>query len=269
MSEKRPYVLLKEEFKKRQAQNPRYSLRAFAQTIGIASGRLSEILSNKRSLTLPMGRKIAERLHFTQEERDYFLSCIESHFEDIERAKQALKEENKPLTFQSIPDKKFSLMSDWYHLAILSAFELNDFQSSIQWLSNRLGIPRDDLEEAIVELEGLDLLDRSNECSWELKIENLKTTDDTESKVIREYHKKSLTRIIERLESSEVEDRDLSAMTMAIDKSKLPIAKKMIREFRRDLCKVLESGSKEEVYSLNIQLTPMSFDSNKSGEEHE
>jgi len=43
---------------------------------------------------------------------------------------------------------------------------------------------------------------------------------------------------------------------MAIDSSKLPAAKEMIRTFRRKLCEFLESGKKDEIYNLNIQLVP-------------
>jgi len=45
-------------------------------------------------------------------------------------------------------------------------------------------------------------------------------------------------------------------MTMAIDPKNLPEAKKLIREFRKNLSVLLEEGTKTEVYDLNIQLLP-------------
>jgi hypothetical protein len=42
--------VLQEEFEKRRAKNSRYSLRAFAQNIGVQSATLSAVLKRKRAL---------------------------------------------------------------------------------------------------------------------------------------------------------------------------------------------------------------------------
>ena len=52
-------------------------------------------------------------------------------------------------------------------------------------------------------------------------------------------------------------DLRLAATTMAIDISKLPLAKKMIREFQDKLCAYLETGVKKDVYKLCIQIFPL------------
>jgi hypothetical protein len=45
---------------------------------------------------------------------------------------------------------------------------------------------------------------------------------------------------------------------MAIDKRKLPNAKKMIRKFRRELCAYLEIRRvRDEVFNLDVQLVPV------------
>ena len=52
---------------------------------------------------------------------------------------------------------------------------------------------------------------------------------------------------------------------MAIDPTKLPEARRRIRQFRDELCDYLESGDQTEVYRWNMQLVPLKG----KGESHE
>lgn len=63
-----PIQLLEAEFTRRKSLNPRYSLRAFAQTLGVPSGRLSEFLSGKRRPTAKISAQIADRLGLSPEQ---------------------------------------------------------------------------------------------------------------------------------------------------------------------------------------------------------
>jgi hypothetical protein len=51
------------------------------------------------------------------------------------------------------------------------------------------------------------------------------------------------------LETQSVEDRDITSVTMAIDKSKVVEAKALIKAFRRRLSAFLEEGAASEVYA--------------------
>ena len=46
-------------------------------------------------------------------------------------------------------------------------------------------------------------------------------------------------------------------MNLAIDLSKLPEAKTIIREFRRKMATLLRDGKKTDVYQLGIQFYPL------------
>ena len=59
---------LKEEWQRRRERNPRYSLRAYAQHLGLPSSRLSEYFSGKRRLTLSMSRRLTAKLGLGPEE---------------------------------------------------------------------------------------------------------------------------------------------------------------------------------------------------------
>lgn len=72
-------------FNDRKDKNPRYSLRAFARSLGVSSGQLSEILSGKRPLSHKLARRIAIALALTEEESQklIFLVSQQSQFLDM------------------------------------------------------------------------------------------------------------------------------------------------------------------------------------------
>lgn len=70
--------ILQVEYQSRKARNQYYSLRAFAQSIGIGSGALSEILNGKRNLGLNKAKNIAEHLNFDAGEKQAFLDSVKS-----------------------------------------------------------------------------------------------------------------------------------------------------------------------------------------------
>lgn len=55
-------MLLRAELERRQARNPRYSLRALARDLGLNHGTLSRLLHRRRRLTAAAARAIAKRL---------------------------------------------------------------------------------------------------------------------------------------------------------------------------------------------------------------
>lgn len=72
-------------FNERKEKNPRYSLRAFARSLGVSSGQLSEILSGKRPLSHKLARRISIALALTEVEGQRLLQLVsqQSQFVDM------------------------------------------------------------------------------------------------------------------------------------------------------------------------------------------
>lgn len=85
---------------------------------------------------------------------------------------------------------------------------------------------------------------------------NLATPTET-SPALRKAHRENLKKAEEVLETINVDKRDASFITMAIDPALIPKAKEEIRRFRRSLARLLESGNKSQVYTLAIHLFPI------------
>lgn len=249
--------LLRKEFLRRKSKNPSYSLRAFSQSIGLPSGRTSEILNGKRRITESNASKILNRLNLNLQERVKWQNTI-----------KGVKNETLHLE-----EAQFCLIADPIHYSILCLMETSGFEKyqsglqkkavairlslQIDWMARRLHRPKIEIEMALENLKTL-LFVKIEMNFFILTLESaLETTTDIPSAALRESHRKSLLASVNKLESVPVELRDMTSMVMAIDVNNLAKAKKLIREFRKKLSELLEDGDKTEVYELNVQLVPV------------
>ncbi|MDB5037261.1 MAG: hypothetical protein JWQ35_789 [Bacteriovoracaceae bacterium] len=241
-------AILTSAFLERKARNPRYSLRAMALSLKIPPGRLSEYFSQKRRVTPKVAIQIAERLQLDPVKRNRLLKSAQFHSEsEIDSI-----DEN----YLTLSLDQFNSISDPIHFAILSLSETENSKSDPLWIAKRLKISVSEVRGALERLERLELIYVKNGKLFPLD-KQLATTTDISSPAIRLSHQKTLERAASALEDISVEWRDFSCMVVAADLKKIPEAKKMIRHFRRRLAKFLKSEKPTEVYSLSIQLLPM------------
>jgi uncharacterized protein (TIGR02147 family) len=249
-----------------QRLNPRFSMRAWADQLGLNHvAMLSMVLERKRRLLPTLSTRISQQYlakgKFDETQARYFDMLVLFH--------NARTEEEK-LFYQKIlaslrPDRQFStlsldhfrVVSDWYHLAIVEMTELKDFKTDPRWISLRLGgsVNEGQVQEAIDRLVRVGLLERQADGSLKKSKSHYATSSDIPSRAIRSFHRQMIEKALEALESQSVEERDVTAHIVATSRAKIPEAKRMIRDFRRRLAEYLESpGDADTVYQLNVQL---------------
>jgi uncharacterized protein (TIGR02147 family) len=239
---------LKCTFADRCRKNPSYSLRAFSRSLGMDSSTVSALMNGKRTVTLRTARKIVEGLNITNPAEAQALIV-----ETLTASQAALE----PAYTEFAMDVAEAI-SSWEHFAILALLELNDFKAQERAISERLNLPLGVTWECLARLEKIGLIQKT-ESGWVLTGKNMATPSQVPSGALREGLKQNILKALHSLENHPVETREVSGITMAVSKRKLPEAKKMIQEFRRKLSTFLEDeGRKDSVYRLNIQLFPLS-----------
>src|ERR1051326_4485210 len=99
---------LMQELARRCQANPRYSLRAFARTLGVTPAAISLVLSGKRRIGHKLGGKVVEKLGLTPEQAQEFLrGCAPSP-----RLPSLQAEEYSTLSMD-----RLAMVADWYHFA--------------------------------------------------------------------------------------------------------------------------------------------------------
>jgi uncharacterized protein (TIGR02147 family) len=252
-------VYLQNELIERTRRNPKYSLRAFAKFLGAQPGFVSKILLGQRSVTLTTIKRFGLRLGLNPREIDSF----ETALIDLKAQKKngvASLSEGLAENYKNLAMDHFQIISDWYHFAILQLTAIEHFQPNSKWISKALGITTSEVNAAIERLQRLELLEITDSGEW-IVHEGLQTTTlnhEFSTAAFRKLQKQILEMAILSLENEPIERRNQTAMTMAIDSSRLPKAIEMITQFRRSLSRFLESGEKKDhVYHLSVSLYPV------------
>ncbi len=241
------------EYLKRRQINSSFSIRAFARFLDLEPATVSQLLSGKRKPSVKFTHKLFLRLEVTPSERDEILASVVRRGD----AEMPLK------SYHTIALDSFKLLADWYHYGILELTSVMDFRYDIPWIANQLDISVTEARQAIDRLLRLDLVRVEKETL--VKTNNLVTNDDNGlmSTALKTLQRHVLQKALEAIDVVPQDEKDITSMTMAIDESKLPEAKKKIKNFRRQLCQFLEDGNQTRIYNLGIQIYPISKDTKR------
>ena len=251
--------VLREELKRRVRQNPRYSLRSFAKQLQFSPSYLSMLLSGKRDITLEAAKKIALGLKLEKTKRAELLLEVTNHLRD-RKSSPRKKPAHGPTSFQmkALAADLFELISDWHHYAILELTELPDFSPDPNWIASQLRIPLSNVILSVERLQRIGALEKTSTGSYTKSNSWFTTTHEIPDQAIRKYHRQVLQLASASIDRDPVQERDMSAITFAVDQKKIPEAKAMIRRFRRRMAEFLSKGTTSRVYKLSLQLFPVS-----------
>lgn len=239
---------LQKQFTDRCQKNPRYSLRAFAGLLGVDASTVSQILSGKRSPSKKGLLSICEKLSATPKDLKVLgVLPITEGSDD----------------FYQLSVDTFSVLADWYHFAILELTYVSGFQSDAKWISQQMGISIVEAKTAIERLLRLNLLNQKNGKFFKTHETVTNHTGLNTSVARKTLQKQIVTKALAAIDEVPQEDKDITSVTMAIDPKNLDIAREMIKNFRRELCTLLEDGEQSRVFNLAIQLYPISKKENQ------
>lgn len=246
-------VLLLKKFEESKQKNPRWSQRAFASKIGLSSGALSEILKGKRPLSSQLKKKISSRLQFSPlEESEFFEDHLPQHLK-MHR-----------LDYFKLTTDQFHLISDWWHYGILNLMNTKGFNSSVNWITERLGLNNKIIQEAWDRLIRLNLIKKEGK-KFVRTYNRLETSDELLNLSVQKSHVKDLELIEKSITQISPEFRDHTSMTVVINKKSIAKAKELIRLFQDRFSEETEVKDGDEVYKLSISFYPLTQISKKHG----
>lgn len=248
-----PILWLLAVFEEKRRRNHRFSLRAFARLLGLPSGRLSEILSHKRPLTLGHIEQISQALGISPQDVQHLNSLTLKQREAREKGEAGLQ-----LPHQ-LEEDVFNMIAEGIHYDILGLLRTVDFQSEISWMARRLGVDAFAIKLALSRLERLGLIAWDGQ-TWRRTHVATTTSHDLPSGALRRSHREILERAMSALEEVEIEFRDITSMCLVMDPRKMSEAKQLIRTFRRQFTELMEASEARDVFHLNIQLVPVTKD---------
>ena len=243
-------VKMKEVLSMKQRNNPYYSLRAFARDIDIHPATLSQIINGKRNLPKRDCDKVLSKLNLTPKEKNLFIESLKK------KNNIAIPKEDDDHRFL-LDESYFKIISEWEHFAVLELFNIPSFQKSVEDISQRLDITLNRGEVVISNLLRASLISVDKNGNFYKIHSDVKTTDNIKSQALRDSHKETMLMGIQKIDEIQIELRDFSSLTLALDPKNINEAKQIIKEFRKKMTSLSTQDTPEEVYQLAIQFYPL------------
>lgn len=244
---------IQEELKKRKVNNSSYSLRALARDLNINHSLLSRIIASKIQMTPKIFDRVAGPLKLTKEEIEQFQKEIK------QRKKTQSKERIITSNFRQLKIEEFKIIQDGYNFAILELVNLEGFEPTGEWISNKLNINEQEAQMAIERLLTLNLIEKNSKGKY-CKVSSYVSvmTPEYTALAMKKRQVDVLKKAIHSLENLPIEKRDNSSITLSIDSDMLPEIKEKIKKMRRSLANNITQKSKkrDHVYELVIALFP-------------
>ncbi len=234
-----------------------YSLRGFAEKIGVSNSYLSEVLNSKKSLSMELAFKVAVRLDLTEIETQYLCLLVQLEQEKDpafrEELSKRLKSINPMRKSHDLSVDIFKTIADWYHYAILELTYLSGFEFNAANAARKLGISKVEAEVAIDRLERLELLEKDKKGRYRKTHAHFVAQSHVPNGALKQYHGQILEKAIESLKLQTPKERISATDTLPIDSKYLGEVDRLSRQFSSAVIKISEkSAVKDSVYSLSV-----------------
>lgn len=242
-------LTIQAELARRCAENPQYSLRAFAKFLGIDHSTLSQMLRRKRPFTEKAIRKFGVRLGLPEADIERWILQ-----EQDQLTQQAAIQQATQLT-QDVA----MLMSDIKLYSILELTRLQTFQPDSRWIARVLGISVDEVNVALQCLIRLGMLEMASADKWIDHLGDAMTTMQDFTQAGIEQYLRQLHRLtMESMQQQPAEKYTISATTLAVNRERIPAAIEMIERFRHELAAYLRQASEhDDLYHLQLSFVPV------------
>lgn len=244
---------------------PNFSYGSWAKSMGLKdTSSLTKIIQGAREPGPQITDRFVEYFSFTDDDAQYFKDLIRVHKfkKDPELYLMLAKKVNESRLQENITeisDEQFAQISQWYCMTIREMVRLKEFFEDPDWISKKFQFPvsKDEVIASVNALLEVGLLKRDDDGQLVQNYRRYKTSDDKTSEQIKKYHQKILELAQMAIFDVPLEEREFTASTLNIKKENLPQAKKLIREFKKKFCEILEDEAGDETYQIQLQLYPL------------
>jgi uncharacterized protein (TIGR02147 family) len=264
-----------EIFQQRKRKNPLYSTHAFARDLGVSQGYVSLVLNGRRRLSLKRALQFAVLLRLEQPQARALVEgaiadgpADAATREKLSQFLERLDDKSGVPSYERLEVDRFRVISEWYHLAILDLTTVPAFQPDADWIARRLGISTAEARDGIDRLLRLELLKRNGAQLVKTKL-RIEFPAERPDAAIRLFHQQMMEKALAELDQRNEERfarREISGMTMAINSSRLPEARRRIQRFQKELATFLCKGGGDALYQLNVQFFPLERDGDSPAE---
>lgn len=238
-----------------------HNLNNWSKRLGYKSASsLSMVLTGERLPSEDMIERLTKDFKMTGREERYFKLLIElerkkTKNQDINEHLKLIQKMSTEKNSYSIDLQQFSVISEWYYIALKQLISTDSFVEDENWIYKRLRkkVSVGQIKKALKDLEDLEIIKRDENSRLRVVKPGLITTNDIPSSAIKKHHYGMMELAQEALMEQEVDQRQMNSTTMRIKKENLPEAKKFIFDFLKEFSSRYSELDAEDVYQMNVQ----------------
>lgn len=248
------------------AENRFFSYRYVGQRIGMDHSVVVKVLQGKRHLTPEQAKSFAELLDLEKPQAAYFHALVDygraEKDSEIRRAFETLLS-LRPAAQRPLETSHYAYFQRWYHVAIRSMLDYYPFDGKdFEALARELTPPvsAEQVQESVKLLLELGLIGADPMGRLRPIEAHLSTGERWISAAVQAYQKEVIRLSEGAIERIPRTERDISTLTLSLDRASLEEIREVLRECRQTIVKIVDRVPAERtnaVYQLNMQLLPL------------
>lgn len=263
---------LRDHAKLKRQKNTRWSIGLWSRKLKLGSTTsLNMILNGQRNPGPSITKRLIEYFNFRSEEKDYFLDLVEiaKHQQagpSQDRIRSLLTNDLKKLSLgkqskqsRHIDQRTFLKISNWCCYVIRQMTLLRDFSEDPASIAARMIFPTSPLEveTAIDSLLKVGLLRKTKDGRLRRVSKFVKTDDDIANEGLKRFHEAMIGHGLKAIRKIDVQEREITGLTLAIKRTQIGEAKELIRRFIQEFNRLGGHWDSDQVSQLNIQFFPL------------
>jgi uncharacterized protein (TIGR02147 family) len=242
-----------------------FSYRYFSKKAGYNSPNfLKLVMDGDRNISEDGIPKFMLGLDLNKQEQEYFSILVLMNQAPTHQKKdlyyKKLLQSRKLRQLKPLKKDHYEYCSYWYHSVIRELVVAQNFDGTPEWIAKRIkpALSGEQVSKSIALLERLGLVKKDAQGHYQQSSPVLSTGDEPTAIDLMNLHRSILDLAKERLPNTEAKCRDVSALTLGIEREKIPLLKQKIQEFRKDILKMVsENTTPEEVVMVTMQMFPV------------
>lgn len=259
------HQVLKKYFDRKKSASSGFSMRMLAKKLDISPSFLSRVFSGDKPVPYKLLLQLKDSLDIENEVLSGLLTSEE--FVEVRKQERAVAQavESELNEWNYAGQKQFSILRQWFYLAILEYTTLDGYDGNLDLMSERLGITKPVLEIAVREMASLGLLVEVNGILKKSK-EKVRWASANSHSEVRRFHDQMMTKAKEQMHSfTSSEDfakRLITGITVTASKDRIEAAKRKLNECLHEIANDLTESPGTEVYQLAAQFFPLTKNNN-------
>ncbi len=242
------------------------SVRALSQRAGFKSPNYLQLIAEgKRNLSPASLAKLADYLKFKGAEREFFENLVlmnqAASAEQQRYYSERLMASRRFIALRHLEHDQYEYFTKWYYAAVRELVLLPGFKDDAEWIARTL-VPNVTIRQAadaMALLKRLELVRVGRGGRVTQTDRDIGTPPQIAGAAAFHFHREMLERAQQSIDAFAADEREISALTIAVSEEEFRKARRRLREFRSKLHADLgRDGNAGRVYQLNMQFFPLS-----------